>query len=240
MIKEKEYMINNQSIKTDYIEIVYKKNQWKLLSMMRERAKSILSELEKFNLNAVVHGSVARGDVNRFSDIDIFIPQLIPSFKIESSLKRAKIEIKKKYMIQATPNSSMKAYLEIDEITTISFPLMNLRRVEREFYRFGGAINLKQINSKHRVLGVDKKLMLIEPTEKGHIEQSILGIEDHVARLLKISTQTILNRVNTLKKRKKFGRTGVFIKEQITSTQTFEMAIQKIARQNPAVRRRLI
>jgi predicted nucleotidyltransferase len=142
-------------------------------------------------------------------------------------------------MIQATPNNSMKAYLEIDEITTISFPLMQLRRVEREFFRFGGTLNLNQLNSNLRVCGINKHLMLIEPTELGHIEQTIIGLEDYAAKMLGISSQTVLNRVNTLNKRKKSGRTGVFIKKQIDSNQTFEMMLKKIADKNPMVRRRL-
>jgi predicted nucleotidyltransferase len=81
--------------------------------------------------------------------------------------------------------------------------------------------------------------MMIQPTKTGHIEQSVIGLENHVAKILGISTQTVLDRVNTLNKRKKVGRTGVFIKKQISSTQTFEMALQKTANENPAVRRRM-
>ena len=142
-------------------------------------------------------------------------------------------------MIQATPNNSMKAYLEIDDITTISFPLMPLRRVEREFFKFGGKLNLNQLNLNVRVNGINKQLMLIEPTELGHIEQKISGLENYIAKMLGISSQTILNRVHTLNKRKKSGRTGVFIKKQIESNQTFEMILKKITEKNPMVRRRL-
>lgn len=237
--KREVIMTNKLHRKPDYKEIIYKKNQWTWLSNLRKKAKKILTILEKSNLNAIIHGSLARGDVNKSSDIDIFIPELVPSFRIESTLKRAKIEVANRFMIQATPNNSMKAYLEIDEIATISFQLMPLRRVEREFYRFGGALDLNQLNSRLRVRGIDKQLMLIEPTELGHIEQTILGIEDHAAKLLGISSQTVLNRVNTLNKRKKSGRTGVFIKKQINSTQTFEMMLKQIADKNPLVRRRL-
>ncbi len=232
-------MTNKLNRKPDYKEIIYKKNQWIWLSNLRKKAKIILAILEKSNLNPLVHGSIARGDINKSSDIDIFIPELVPSFTIESTLKRAKIEVTNRFMIQATPNNSMKAYIEIDEITTISFPLMPLRRVEREFYRFGGAIDLNQLNSQLRVSGFDKHLLLIEPTEVGHIEQTILGIEDYAAKMLGISTQTVLNRVNTLNKRKKSGRTGVFINKLINPTQTFEMVLKQIADKNPMVRRRL-
>lgn len=232
-------MTKNPTIRAEYKEAIYTKNHWALLSNLREKTKKILLTFEKSNLTAIVHGSIARGNVNKLSDIDIVIPDLNPSFIIESALKRAKIEFKNRYMIQATPNTSMKAYIEIDEITTISFPLMRLNRVEREFYRFGGSLNLNQIIKKTRVSGVDKQLMIIEPTKMGHIEQSIIGLEDHVAKIVGISTQTVLNRVNILNKRKKIGKTGVFIKKQIAPDQTFEMELQRIANQNPAVRRRL-
>ena len=64
----------------------------------------------------------------------------------------------------------MKAHIEIAEKITVTFPLMEMRRVEREFYRFGGEANLSQLKAGIRVPGVDKRLMLIEPTEKGHEE----------------------------------------------------------------------
>jgi predicted nucleotidyltransferase len=225
--------------KAEYKEVFYENDQWILLSNLREKTKKILLAIENFNLIAFVHGSVARGNVTDDSDIDIVIPEKISSFQIESALRRSKLDIKNRYMVQATPKHSMKGYIEIDEITTISFPLMRLRKVEREFYSFGGAANLTHLISKIRVCGVDKNLMMIQPTKTGHIEQSVIGLENHVAKILGISTQTVLDRVNTLNKRKKVGRTGVFIKKQISSTQTFEMALQKTANENPAVRRRM-
>lgn len=225
--------------KAKYKEVFYEKDQWTLLSNLRDKTKKILLTFENFNLNAFVHGSVARGNVTKISDIDIVIPEKIPSFQVESTLKRTKLDIKNKYMIQATPKHSMKAYIEIDSMTTISFPLMKLRKVEREFYSFGGKVNLTSLISGIRVCGVDKNLMMIEPTKTGHIEQSIIGLENYVSKMLGISTQTVLDRVNTLKKRKKSGRTGVFIKKQISSTQTFEMALLKIVNKNPAVKRRM-
>ena len=81
--------------------------------------------------------------------------------------------------------------------------------------------------------------MIITPTRSGHIEQSIINIENHVAKIIGISAQTVLNRLNTLKKREKIGRTGVFIKKSINPNETFEMELQKIADINPAVRRRM-
>ena len=46
------------------------------------------------------------------------------------------------------------------------------------------------------MVGVDKRLMLIEPTEKGHVESSIIGKEEYVAKLLGISAETVLDRVH--------------------------------------------
>ncbi len=224
--------------KTEYKEVFYNQDKWFLLSKLREKTKKILQILERFNLKAFIHGSVARGDINENSDIDIVIDQKVPSFYVESGLKRSNFGILNRYMVQATPRHSMKAYIEIGNNTTISFPLMNLRKIEREFYIFGGRVDLSSLLLGIRVMGVDKNLLLIEPTKTGHLEQDIIGLEDYVAKILKISTQTIRDRVNTLKKRKKTGRTGVFLKKQIPPNKTFEMVLQQTLDKNPAVRRR--
>ncbi len=90
-----------------------------------------------------------------------------------------------------------------------------------------------------RVCGVDKRLLLIEPTEKGHRETTIVGREEHVAKLLGISVETVLDRVHALLRRDDVGRTGVFIERELLEDETFELALKHIADQNPAVRRRL-
>jgi predicted nucleotidyltransferase len=81
--------------------------------------------------------------------------------------------------------------------------------------------------------------MLIEPTESGHTESSIIGHEEYTAKILGISMETVLNRVHVLLKRDKVGRTGVFIKKELTADETFEMTLEKLAEENPAVRRRI-
>jgi predicted nucleotidyltransferase len=81
--------------------------------------------------------------------------------------------------------------------------------------------------------------MLIEPTEKGHVESSVIGREGHVAKILGISGETVLDRVHALLKRDEVGRTGVFIKKELAADETFEMALKKLADDNPAVRRRV-
>jgi uncharacterized protein len=225
--------------KSEYREIIYNRGQWTLLNEYRKKAMRIMNALKKFNLQTLVHGSIARGDVNKNSDVDVFIAEPHSSFIVETALERACIPVKARLLIQATPNYAMKAYIEVDASTSISFPLMRMRRVEREFYNFGGKITLKQIEVNARTTGVDKRLMLIEPTMKGHLETSIIGHEGVVAKLLGISAETVLDRVNALLKRDAVGRTGVFIKKELVPDETFEMALKKIADVNPAVRRRM-
>ena len=140
---------------------------------------------------------------------------------------------------QATPSYAMKAHIEIDELTTVSFPLMEMRRVEREFYKFGGEITLSQLKANLRVPGADKRLMLIEPIKKGHIESTIVDREEFAAKIIGVSSETVLDRVHTLMKRDTVGRTGVFIKRELPPDETFELTLKKVSEINPAVRRRM-
>jgi hypothetical protein len=223
----------------EYKEVVYSNSRWALLKGLREKAMWAMQALEVFRLRAVAHGSVARGDVNVNSDVDVFIAELLSSFLVETALERASVPVNTRLLVQATPNYAMKAHIEVDSKLSVSFPLMRLRRVEREFYRFGGEVNLQQLKTGVRTAGVDKRLMLIEPTEKGHIESSIVGREEQVAKRLGVSAETVLDRVHTLLKRDEVGRTGVFVKKELGSDETFEMALKRLMDENPAVRRRM-
>jgi predicted nucleotidyltransferase len=225
--------------RADYREVVYSSARWVLLQEYREKTTQVIAALENAHLQALVHGSIARGDVNAKSDIDIFIPDPQSSFAVETALEKANMPINARLVVQATPTYAMKAHIEIDDRTSVSFPLMHMRKVEREFYKFGGEINHTQLKASIRVAGVDKRLMLIEPTEKGHIENSIIGHEEHVAKILGISTETVLDRVHALLKRDEVGRTGVFVKRELATDETFEMALKRLAEGNPAVRRRI-
>jgi predicted nucleotidyltransferase len=198
-----------------------------------------MEALDTFHLLSLTHGSIARGDVKLGSDVDVFIPEVQNSFQVETALEKARIPINSRLVVQATPSYAMKAHIEVDEQTTVSFPLMEMRRVEREFYRFGGEVNLAQLKSNFRVAGVDKRLMLIEPTEKGHIESCVVGREEFAAKILSVSAETVLDRVHALLKRDAVGRTGVFVKKEVLQDETFELALKKLSELNPAVRRRM-
>lgn len=219
--------------------VIYCKDRWRMLEEYRKKALLITNVLKSHNLLAVTHGSVARGDVSSKSDVDIFIPEVQNSFLVESALEKVRIAINNRFLVQATPNYAMKAHIIVDAQTTVTFPLMEMRRVEREFYRFGGELTLFQLETNVRVAGVDKRLMLIEPTVLGHIETSVVGHEEVVAKSLGISPETILDRVHALCRRAVVGRTGVFVKKELEPDETFELALKKISDSNPAVRRRI-
>ncbi len=223
----------------DYKEVAYLSAHWALLKEFRGKAVEIMAALDAFHLQSVTHGSIARGDVHKSSDIDVFIPEVQNSFTVETALEKAGIPVNARLIVQATPTYAMKAHIEVSEQITVSFPLMQMRRVEREFYRFGGETSLNQLKADVRVAGVDKRLMLIEPTEKGHVESSVIGREEFAAKILGISAETVLDRVHTLLKRDTVGRTGVFVKRELAPDETFELALKKLSDLNPAVRRRM-
>jgi len=220
-------------------EVTYTTERWQLLKDLRGKAVEVMAALETFNLASIVHGSISRGDVKKGSDVDVFIPEVQNSFLVEIALEKAAISVNSRLIVQATPNYAMKAHIEVNEQITVSFPLMQMRRVEREFYRFGGETNLNQLKGGVRVAGVDKRLMLIKPTENGHVESSIIGREELSAKILGISAETVMDRVHALLKRDTVGRTGVFVKKELAPDETFELALKKISDLNPAVRRRM-
>jgi len=225
--------------RADRVEVVYSEKRWRLLKELRKKAIDIMEPLEKTNLFCIVHGSIARGDVSEKSDIDIFVPDPSGSFLIESTLERAGLKVNRRVLVQATPSYAAKGYLELDPQRVVSFPLMKMRQVERDFYRFGGEATLQTLKSEQRVVGVDKRLMLIELTQRGHVESTIVGREETVAKLLHVSVETVLDRVRALLRRDEVGRTGVFIERELSPDETFEMVLKQLADKNPAVRRRL-
>jgi predicted nucleotidyltransferase len=225
--------------RAERIEVVYDTKRWNLLKEFRTRAIPLMIMLEKCHLRSVVHGSIARGDISETSDIDIFLPEISSSFLIETALERSGFQINQRIIIQATPIYALKGYIVLSQEISISFPLVKLRSIEKDFYKFGGEASLFILKEKKRTLGVDKRLMLIEPTEKGHVESAIIGKEEMVAKLLGISVNSVLDRVRALLRRDKNGRTGVFIEKELAPDETFEQLMKKLADRNPAVRRRI-
>ena len=222
--------------------VEYDENHWVLLRSLRKEAEAILEALAQVGLKAIVHGSIARGDVHQGSDIDVFIPYPIPSYIVELALERMNARISHKLIVQATPHNTPKAYLvlDVEERRVVSFPLAKLTRTEYEFYYFGGALDLAGLRRGARVPGVDKRLMLIEPLEYGHRESSIIGREAEAARIVGVSVETVMERVRVLSRRDQHGRTGVFVKLVLGADESIEEAVREEARRNAAFRRVLI
>jgi predicted nucleotidyltransferase len=226
-------------LRAEQVEVIYSDKQWLLFHEFRLFAAKIMEAFEARGIKTIIYGSIARGDVSPKSDIDIFIPAPPASFLIENILENQGLSIQKRVIIQATPSYAIKGYIEIDELRSVSFPLAKMRPIEREFYSFSGELSYLQVRRGDRVPGVDKRLMLIIPTSHGHVESSIIGQEEAVAKLLNVSVNVVLDRVRALTKRDKVGRTGVFLKYELAPDESFESSLNELATKNPAIRRRL-
>ena len=95
------------------------------------------------------------------------------------------------------------------------------------------------VKTKERVPGVNKKLILIVPTEKGHMEQEVVGRESEVAKLLGVSIELVEERVKILTRRDSIGRTGIYLNEEVPDWMSFEEALKMIADRDSNVRRKV-
>lgn len=214
-------------------EITYAETHWTLLHSLRKTASKIMEALREFS--PLVYGSLARGDIHKDSDIDIVIPYVIPSCLLELCLER--FSVLERRLTQATPWQLIKGSLELPD-ATITFPLVEPTRVEREFYRFGGFLTMKDLLRDERVPGVDKRLVFIEPTETGHTELSVCGREHKVAKSLNVSIDIVSERVKVLQRRDKVGRTGIFLNKVLLPDETFEGTLRSLSSTNTQLRRR--
>lgn len=221
-------MAKKPVVHADIKEVVYTPAHWQLFRRLRQKASNLLETLSKAGIPAIIHGSLARGDVSRNSDVDIFVPIKIQSFKLLSILQQAKLNIYNREILQATPAYAIKGHIYLDEKTSISFPLVEFSTREREFYTFGGETNLDGIRQDLRVPGVDKRLMLIRPTTQGHIESPVAGDKNYVSYILGVSQAIIEERMRVLVRRDEVGRTGVFVKHELGKDETFEEAVEEI------------
>lgn len=216
----------------EFKEVVYDYKVWKTLEVLRGRALNIMLKLRECGFEPIAHGSVARGDVTPKSDVDVVITYSIQPYKVEVCLERSGLKPFKKYLVQATPSSTPKAYVELDAegLTTVSFPILNLSQRELEFYRFGGLVDVNDLIKGVRKPGVNKNLILIVPTDSGHREAPVVGYEPYVANVLNISLETVLERVRVLTRRDDVGRTGTFLNYVLNVDESFEEALAKLVK----------
>ncbi len=220
-------------------EVVYTQDRWLLLKKLREVAINILKALKVRGIEGIAHGSLARGDVNEKSDVDVFIPEVVPSYIVEGLLQDSGFQILKRELTQATPNHVVKAIIYLEENVKVTFPLLPLRQREREFYRFGGEIGLRDLEEGRRVPGVDKRLMLIFPTDYGHYEYSIIYNSVEVSKIVGVSLELINERIRVLTRRDEIGRTGIYFKTELRDDENFEEKLRERASKDPSLRRLL-
>jgi predicted nucleotidyltransferase len=225
----------------DYREIVYDERRWRILAEKREKALAVMKAIIRLlRLPVITHGSIARGDVREDSDVDIVILETPrPLGLVDLALETAGFEVVKRVIVQATPGYTPKVYYYLDwrEEVVVSYPLARLKPREREFYKWGGEIDVDGLKDNRRVPGVNKDLRLIVPKPWGHVEVSVRGREGLVARMLGISPDTVEERVRVLTRRREVGRTGVFIEREIPKGISVEEAVKRLALENKAFRK---
>lgn len=221
----------------DRIPVIYPEWRWRLLSDLREKAARILEALASVVSEPVVIGSLARGDVSETSDIDVWLGNYVPTWKVTYALETAGINVKYFKVVQATPETALRALVVVEERVEISVPLSKLRKVEEEFPRFTGAVTLSDIRKGVRVRGVNKQLLFIEPRSYGHDEWSIIGFEEETARLLGVSLEAVLERVSMRLKRAREGKAGFAFYAELPTSEYPEEFVCSVARSNALVRR---
>ena len=85
------------------MEIQYEENRWNLLQNLRDEATQMMHPLADRHLQPLAYGSIARGDVQQGSDVDIFVPDTSSPTIIEATIEAAGYIPIDREIIQATP-----------------------------------------------------------------------------------------------------------------------------------------
>jgi len=213
-------MKGHKILRDHFNSVIYSENHLKLLQQKRERSKTLLEMFVKEGLNPFIYGSIAR--------------------QIEIILEKNGFNNYFREIIMATPADTLKLYIYLNELESITIPLSKFNKKSSEFYDFGGKVNLNQIINRIRVPGINKKLVLIQPTSDGHEEYSIIGNENLAAKQLSVSINLINERKRVLLRREKFGKTGVFLKRSIGVGETTELVLKKLSNKHTIVRKKLL
>jgi len=226
-------MTKRPEVLHDNREVSYDESHWNTLHRLRKRALEVMHQIGTTGTKSFVHGSVARGDVTASSDIDIIIPQIISSYRLELDLGTPL----HRELVQATPSMVLKGHIHLEGDVVVSFPMFKLMSREEEFYKWGGSLDSVALESEIRVPGVDKRLILIEPTTNGHIESGVIDQEYIVAKKLEVSIDIARERVRVLTRREQVGRTGVYQTYELKDSESFEEVTKRLQDSDPALRR---
>jgi len=219
----------------DAVEVVYSEERWRLLQRLRSRARPLLAALPE----ALLVGSVARGDVHEGSDVDVALLEPAPPSLVEERLAAGRLPSCGEGARASHAHLHAQALHPRRGSEKVSVPLARLSRLEEEFYRFAGSISLRQLERGERVPGVNKRLLAVIPTARGHVEFSVVGREEEVARMLGVSADVVRDRVSALTRRDERGRTGLYLRLEIPAWESPEEAIARLAKRVPALREKL-
>lgn len=221
-------------------EVIYSDDHWQIFREKRAKGLKLLETLIECGYTSpILHGSIARGDVSKTSDVDVALLYPYPAGMIKFCLERKGFSIHYVRIIQPTPRHTPKVYIYLDpyEEQSISIPLTTLEKIEVEYYKFSGYVTKEDVMNSKRVKGVNKKLMLIIPTKEGHIELPVLDNEDYVCRVLGISIDVVKDRVEALTRRIREGHTGLFVNTIVPHFEEIEQYIEKLCNSNTIFRR---
>ncbi len=223
-------------------EVVYSDKHWELLLSKRRKGLELIKTLSSCGMaHVVLHGSVARGDVEPDSDVDAALLYPYSPSLVTLCLERHGYTVYSLVIVQPTPVHTPKVYVYLDpyEELVVTIPLADLKPIEIEFYRFSGMVTLSDLERGIRVAGVNKRLVLIEPTDVGHREIPVIGNEGYVARRLGVSINVVLDRVRALTRRSLEGHTGLFIEFEVPPNLSIEEAIERLCIENKLFRQRV-
>ncbi|MEM2064760.1 MAG: hypothetical protein QXS28_07845 [Candidatus Caldarchaeum sp.] len=218
-------------------DVVYSESRWRLLKTLRARALSVMTHLERHGFHGLVYGSVARGDVSPSSDVEVFIPQVVPLQLLEYTVSLLQ-RVERRVLVQATPYYAAKAYLYLNERDTVSAPMVPLNRDEEGFYVLAGSLTLDELRRDVRKPGINKALNLIIPTDEGHVEKPLMENFHEAVKVLNVSPDILTSRVKVLLRRREKGRTGVFQSVELGEDLSFEEAFRMLLAKSARLRKR--
>jgi len=222
-----------------YLSVVYDEERWRILWQKREIALRLMVIISRAGIDSITYGSVARGDVHPLSDVEVFIPRPVNPILVEALVEREAGGWVRREMVQATPGYVPKAYIYIDDYTTISFPLLEMLRQEWVFYEIAGKLTLEDVLEKKRTPGMNKELKAIIPTPEGHSEFPADREPEAAARLIGVDPRDLRSRISVLKRRRLHGKTGVFRKLVLSEGESFSSVLASLIDENPWLKRRM-
>lgn len=222
-----------------YTEIFYDEVRWATLWEKRAAALRIMEALLKSGIHSIVYGSVARGDVHRLSDVEVYIPRPVSPVLAETIIEREFGGWIRREVVQATPSYVPKGYIYIDELSIVSFPLAETLKTEAVFYDIAGKLDLEGIRRRDRVVGMNKALRVIIPTSYGHSEFPAEKDPELAATLIGVDPLDLRKRINVLMRRKQHGKTGVYRKIVLEEGEGFSSVLNQLLERNPWIRRRM-